>query len=199
MPRCSLWDTSLRCAGTGGDGDNADTNGDNNGDNTGDDGDSGVFMSDEFDRFGYLGTADPDVSAATSSPNQLANAAVRHQSDTQPEIEVIYGMTYVPILKRFVPTSRIWLAMSLLVLNICDVLTTRLVLTSGGVEVNPIMVGLMQGTAAPLMLKTVVSLIAGALLLAVPRASRRSEVAVACVVGLYLAIVLWNLMVFMRL
>lgn len=156
-------------------------------------------MSDEFDQFGYLGTADPEISAATTNHYQRGATSAAPSRDAPPEIEVIYGMTYVPVLQRFVPTARIWLAVSLLVLNICDVLTTRLVLTSGGVEVNPIMVGLMQGTAAPLMLKTVVSLIAGMLLLAAPRTSRRSEIAVACVVGLYLAIVLWNLMVFIRL
>lgn len=164
----------------------------------GDTNESGARMNDTFNQRETTRTT-------RVTPSQLHGTAIASSAGTpsavtlRPEIEVVHGVTYLPILNRFVRTSRIWLAVSLLVLNVCDVITTRMVLTNGGVEVNPVMAGLMQGTAAPLLLKTAVSLVAGALLLAAPRASRRSEVAVACVVGLYLAIVLWNLMVFIRL
>ncbi len=91
---------------------------------------------------------------------------------------------------------RIGLAVALIVLNLADVLTTRAVLASGGIEANPLMVGLMQGLAAPLLLKTAVASLAGLLLLCCPPASRRAERATAIVVGIYMAVVLWNLGVF---
>lgn len=91
---------------------------------------------------------------------------------------------------------RIGLAVALIVLNLADVLTTRAVLASGGIEANPLMVGLMQGLAAPLLLKTAVAGVAGLLLLCCPPASRRAERATATVVGIYLAVVVWNLGVF---
>ncbi len=94
-----------------------------------------------------------------------------------------------------VPLRRVQLAMALLVLNIVDVLLTRAVLDRGGVEANPLMDGLMTGFAAPLGLKSAVAVVAGALLLACPVPSRRAEVAVSAVVGLYLAIALWNLVI----
>jgi hypothetical protein len=94
---------------------------------------------------------------------------------------------------------RLGLAAALVVLNLADVLTTRVVLASGGIEANPLMVGLMQGLAAPLLLKTAVAGVAGLLLLCCPPASRRSERATATVVGIYLAVVVWNLGVFVLL
>lgn len=95
--------------------------------------------------------------------------------------------------------ERLQLAAALIALNVADVITTRAVLDRGGIEANPLMVGLMQGFAAPLLVKTVVAAIAGLLLLCCPPASRRAERATAAVIGLYMAIVVWNMGVFLLL
>jgi hypothetical protein len=91
-----------------------------------------------------------------------------------------------------VSAQRLYLAGSLVLLNLLDVLTTRAVLDRGGVEANPLMHGLMQGLAAPLGLKTLVAGTAGALLLMCPPDAKLGERAAATVAGLYVAIVAWN-------
>lgn len=94
-----------------------------------------------------------------------------------------------------VSARRLWLAASLVVLNIADVLSTRAVLDRGGIEANPLMVGLMTGLAAPLGLKMMISGIAGILLLFCPAESQVGERAVTAVVALYGLIVTWNLVI----
>ena len=93
---------------------------------------------------------------------------------------------------RQVSRRRLQLASAILVLNLLDVMTTKGVLSRGGVEANPLMAELMTGTAAPLGLKALVAGIAGGLLLCCPAESRLAERAAATVAGLYLAIVVWN-------
>jgi hypothetical protein len=95
-----------------------------------------------------------------------------------------------------VPLDRVVLAVSLVALNLADVLLTRMVLDRGGVEANPLMRELMTGLAAPLGLKAVVAGTAAALLLACPLEARLGERAAAMVTGLYVAIVTWNAAVF---
>ena len=93
---------------------------------------------------------------------------------------------------RQVSRRRLQLASAILVLNLLDVVTTKGVLSKGGVEANPLMAELMTGTVAPLGVKALVAGIAGALLLCCPPESRLAERAAATVAGLYLAIVVWN-------
>lgn len=87
---------------------------------------------------------------------------------------------------------RMWLAASIVVLNLADVMLTRAVIRNGGVEANPLMHGLMSGLAAPVGLKMMVAGVVGLLLLRCPADSRFGEVSVAAVVALYGVIVLWN-------
>lgn len=106
-------------------------------------------------------------------------------------------MGLVAIVRASSPGSRVTprrlqLAAWLVVLNLADVLLTRAVLDRGGIEVNPLMRGLMAGLAGPLGVKLAVSGIAGALLLACPPRSKLAEPAVLTLVGLYVAIVIWN-------
>ena len=100
---------------------------------------------------------------------------------------------------RQVSRRRLQLASAILVLNLVDVITTKSVLARGGIEGNPIMAELMTGTAAPLAVKALVAGIAGGLLLCCPPESRLAERAAATVVGLYLAIVVWNTALFVLL
>jgi len=91
-----------------------------------------------------------------------------------------------------VTPRRVRLALVLVALNVADVLLTRAVLDRGGVELNPLMRGLMAGLAAPLGLKFAVAALAGLLLLACPPRSKLAEPAVLTLVGVYTAIVMWN-------
>lgn len=91
-----------------------------------------------------------------------------------------------------IPVRRMYLAAAIVILNLCDVLLTRAVLDRGGIEGNPLMAGLMQGLAAPLGVKALVAGLVGILLLVSPVESKFAERAVVTVVGLYIAIVLWN-------
>lgn len=93
---------------------------------------------------------------------------------------------------RVVSTRRLVLAGSLVVLNLLDVVLTRAVIASGGVEANPLMAPLMSGLATPLGLKAVVAGLAGLLLLMCPERARVGEGAAVAVVVLYSLIVVWN-------
>jgi hypothetical protein len=91
-----------------------------------------------------------------------------------------------------VTPRRVKLAVALVILNLADVILTKGVLAHGGVELNPLMAGLMAGFAAPMGVKFVVSALAGGLLLACPPRSRMAEPAALTMVGVYIAIVSWN-------
>src|SRR5690606_2789204 len=77
-----------------------------------------------------------------------------------------------------VTPRRVRLALVLVALNVADVLLTRAVLDRGGVELNPLMRGLMAGLAAPLGLKFAVAALPGRLLLACPPRAQRAGPAV---------------------
>lgn len=94
-----------------------------------------------------------------------------------------------------VAPRRLWLAAGIVVLNLVDVVLTKAVLHHGGVEANPVMAGLMGGVAAPLGLKMLVAGSAGILLLLCPPEAKLGERAVVAVVGLYSAIVVWNMVI----
>ncbi|HTO01113.1 MAG TPA: DUF5658 family protein [Microthrixaceae bacterium] len=98
----------------------------------------------------------------------------------------------LPLLDRSVSTIRVQFAVALVVLNLCDVLLTKVVLHLGGIEGNPLMKDLMAGFAAPLGVKALFAAVAGLLLFLCPAESRFADRAVATVAGLYLGIVVWN-------
>jgi Domain of unknown function (DUF5658) len=98
----------------------------------------------------------------------------------------------VPLLDRQVSVQRCYLAISLVVLNLLDVVLTKGVLDRGGVEANPIMADLMAGTAGPIGVKLAVSTTAGLLLMMCPPESRLADRAAVAVAGLYGAVVVWN-------
>ncbi|MGB6056864.1 MAG: DUF5658 family protein [Microthrixaceae bacterium] len=98
----------------------------------------------------------------------------------------------LPLFSVPVSLVRVQIASALVVLNICDVLLTKAILHFGGLEGNPLMGGLMEGTAAPLGIKTLFAASAGLLLFLCPTESRRADRAAATVAGLYLAVIIWN-------
>lgn len=87
---------------------------------------------------------------------------------------------------------RVRFAAALVILNLADVVLTRLLLDRGAMEGNPLMKDLMAGFAAPLGVKFTVAALAGALLMCCPARSRIADPAAATVVGLYVAVVAWN-------
>lgn len=98
----------------------------------------------------------------------------------------------LPWVHREVPVTRCYVALSLIVLNVCDVLLTKAVLHRGGVEANPLMQELMAGLAAPIGVKVAAAGLAGLLLLLCPAESRLADRAAVAVAGLYFAVVVWN-------
>ena len=98
----------------------------------------------------------------------------------------------IPILDREVPIARVYIALSLVVFNVCDVILTKAILQRGGLEANPLMKDLMAGFAAPIGVKAAVAGLAGLLLLMCPADSRLADRSAVGVVGLYLVVVLWN-------
>ena len=113
--------------------------------------------------------------------------AVRVSGDGSPT-----RLLSIPILERDVPVARCYVALSLVLLNVCDVLLTKAVLHRGGVEANPIMKELMAGFAAPIGVKAATAAVAGLLLLMCPAESRLADRAAVGVAGLYFAVVVWN-------
>ncbi|MEZ5320931.1 MAG: DUF5658 family protein [Microthrixaceae bacterium] len=94
---------------------------------------------------------------------------------------------------RAISMRRSLLAIGLVSLNLADVVVTRIILGSGGREANPLMEPVMGNPVRALLLKTIVSLLASALLFAAPPRSRLADAAVAVVVLVYTGIVGWNL------
>lgn len=92
-----------------------------------------------------------------------------------------------------IPLRRWLMAVTILFLNLFDVVVTKAILGRGGVEANPIMAPIMDHPAYPLILKTVVSLGVGALLLASPRESKLADRAVMIVIVAYVIVMGWNL------
>ncbi|MFM7069223.1 MAG: DUF5658 family protein [Actinomycetes bacterium] len=87
---------------------------------------------------------------------------------------------------------RLTIGAAMVALNLLDLLLTKWVIASGGVETNPFMVDLVGDTTSPWLVKACVPALAAAVLLLTPVHSRRGERLSACVVGVYSAIVVWN-------
>lgn len=98
----------------------------------------------------------------------------------------------LPFISHPVSIVRVQIAVALLVLNVCDVVLTKLILARGGAEGNPLMAGLMEGTMAPLGVKALCAATAGILLFMCPPDSRFANKGAATVAGLYLGVIAWN-------
>ena len=90
------------------------------------------------------------------------------------------------------------LAVSLMMLNLFDVLSTKVVLSLGGVESNPVMVDVMEHPTYPWLTKVIVCLGVAALLFAAPAKSRIADRAVSAVVVFYFMVVAWNVQLIVR-
>ena len=91
-----------------------------------------------------------------------------------------------------VPLRRWLMAVSILVLNLADVVVTKAILRLGGTEANPIMAPIMEHPSYPVILKTVVALGVGALLLASPPQSKLADRSVFAVIVGYVVVMGWN-------
>jgi len=97
-----------------------------------------------------------------------------------------------------VSAQRWFLAFTLLILNVVDVVMTRVIIGLGGKEANPFMRQVIDRPLAPLALKGMIAVLVGALLLASPKNRRFADVATLAVCVAYLIVVCWNLFVFLR-
>lgn len=91
-----------------------------------------------------------------------------------------------------VPFGRWLLALGLVIVNVADVTITKVIISYGGREANPIMSPLIDHPSAPLILKSVVAVLVGVLLVAAPTTSRLADRAVMVVLALYVVILGWN-------
>ena len=91
-----------------------------------------------------------------------------------------------------IPLRRWLLAVTMLFLNLLDVVVTKAILRHGGSEANPLMAPIIDHPAYPLILKTIVSLGVGALLLASPRESKLADRSVMLVIVAYVIVMGWN-------
>ena len=97
-----------------------------------------------------------------------------------------------------VPLRRWLLAISLLVLNVADVLMTKEIIARGGNEANPIVATFIDHPASPLLVKGLLALAIGVLLVISPMERRFVDRAVAGVVGIYSVVICWNAWVLMH-
>jgi len=88
-----------------------------------------------------------------------------------------------------------WALVGLLaLLNVLDVVTTHLVLGSGGTEGNPIMASLVsEGWVGPLTLKLAACMVVAVIVARCPARSTFATRALVVVTGVYAAIITWNL------
>lgn len=84
------------------------------------------------------------------------------------------------------------MAVSILFLNLLDVVVTKSIIRLGGTEANPIMAPIIDHPSYPILLKTIVSLGVGALLLASPRESKLADRSVFVVIVAYVCVMGWN-------
>lgn len=98
----------------------------------------------------------------------------------------------IPGMGRLVPLLRLQMGFALVLLNLADVMLTKILLHNGAAEANPLMAPIMPGTAAPIGAKTLVPGLAAILLVMCPSDSKLADRAVATVLGIYVAIVMWN-------
>ena len=89
--------------------------------------------------------------------------------------------------------DRRWVVfLTLVVLNLLDVISTAAVLSSGGAEFNPIMQPIAHDTFGVLATKVLVLVIIGGIL-ARMATHRRADIALSIATGWYVAVVAWNL------
>ena len=77
--------------------------------------------------------------------------------DTEPPVDSAMRAE-VPVGEdgpRMIPIRRWLMAVTILVLNLVDVIVTKAILRHGGSEANPIMAPIMDHPAYPLILKTI--------------------------------------------
>jgi Domain of unknown function (DUF5658) len=91
-----------------------------------------------------------------------------------------------------IPLRRWLMAVSMLLLNVMDVVVTKAIIRLGGIEANPIMAPIMDHPSYPLILKTIVALGVGGLLLASPVESKLADRAVFAVIVAYVVVMGWN-------
>lgn len=82
---------------------------------------------------------------------------------------------------------------ALISLNLLDVITTKVIISLGGQEANPLMRPLIDDPAAPFALKIGMCVAVGVLLLRAPARSRFADRAVLLAVGVYTVVIGWNL------
>ena len=114
--------------------------------------------------------------------------------DTEPPVDSAMraGVPVGEDGSRMIPLRRWLMAVTILVLNLVDVIVTKAILRHGGSEANPIMAPIMDHPAYPLILKTIVALGVGALLLASPRDSKLADRSVMIVIVAYVCVMGWN-------
>jgi hypothetical protein len=91
--------------------------------------------------------------------------------------------------------ARRWFLLAVLgALNLLDLVTTRMVLSAGGQEANPLMAPIIHHPFAPALVKTGGFVLVAMVLKACPPRSAIVDRALVGVTGLYMAIVGWNLL-----
>jgi len=98
-----------------------------------------------------------------------------------------------PKTAAVISVRRWLLAAGLMLLNLIDVVSTKVVLSLGGTEANPVMSDVMNHPTYPWLTKLAVCLAVTVLLFAAPAASRLAERAVTAVLLFYVAVVAWNI------
>ena len=123
-----------------------------------------------------------------SRPADLrADDVVIDLRDGQPKVEVLREAEEV--------LARRWFVLAILgALNLLDLVTTKMVLSAGGAEANPIMAPIIHHPFAPALVKTGGFVLVAMVLKACPVRSKIVDRSLVAVTGLYLAIVSWNLL-----
>jgi len=89
--------------------------------------------------------------------------------------------------------SRWVLLVSLALLNVLDLITTKAVLAAGGTEANPVMASIIHDPIAPILVKTAGVLVVTLVVNSCPADSRLVNRALSLAVVTYAFIVSWNL------
>jgi hypothetical protein len=120
-------------------------------------------------------------------PSDLrADDVVIDLRDGQPTVQVVRDAEEV--------IARRWFLLAILgALNLLDLVTTKLVLSAGGAEANPVMAPIIHHPYAPALVKTGGFLAVALVLRACPVRSALVDRALVFVTVLYTAIVSWNL------
>jgi len=122
-----------------------------------------------------------------SRPADLrADDVVIDLRDGQPTVQVVKDVEQV--------LARRWFLLAILgALNLLDLISTKLVLSAGGAEANPVMAPIIHHPYAPALVKTGGFLAVALVLKACPPRSAIVDRALVAVTVLYTAIVSWNL------